>query len=115
MVVIANLGLERTEILSDRVQADPSVFNLVSPIQEDLQKQTSSTIKLIDLRRISNDRHALAHHPCRSVADQRALIAKCQEENVPGNYAHSNALKKIIELIRSLDSNPTRTSLRSVR
>lgn len=112
--MIDKFGLERTEILSDRVQSDPLVFDLISSIQEDLQKQTSSTIELIDLRRISRDRHALAPHPCHSIADQRALLAECQEENVPGNCIHGDALKQIIKSIRSLDSNPTRTSLRSV-
>lgn len=79
MPVTANLGLERTKILGDRTQSDPSVFDLVPPIQEELQKQASPTIELIDLRRIPNERHALAHHPGRSVADQRALIANCPE------------------------------------
>ena len=115
MIVIAKLGLERSEAVDDRVQKDPLIFNLVSLIEEDLQKQTNSTIKLIDLRRISNDRHELAHHVCRSVADQRALIAKCPEENVPCNYVYCNELKQIIKSIRLLDTNPTKTSLRSVR
>lgn len=115
MIVIQTLGLLKSQALDDQVQSDPLIQNYLLPVEQDLQQETKLSIKLVDLRKISMDRHAITHQPTHSVTDQRLLLNKYEQIDLPNDYSYKNVLEKIIDCLQNLDKNPTQTRLRSFR
>ncbi|CAF4995069.1 unnamed protein product [Rotaria sp. Silwood1] len=72
--VIRLLKLDKKEVFTDQVQNHSMVAKLLNPIEEELKLRTNATVKLLDLRKIVSDRHEIAHHDLRTIADQRALF-----------------------------------------
>ncbi|CAF3975851.1 unnamed protein product [Rotaria sp. Silwood1] len=102
--VIRLLKLDKKEVFTDHVQNHSMVAKLLNPIEEELKLRTNATIKLLDLRKIVSDRHEIAHHDLRTIADQQALIDKCEQTTYPDDYPYKITLKQMVDCLKRLDS-----------
>ncbi|CAF2742900.1 unnamed protein product [Rotaria sp. Silwood2] len=88
------LNADNKEVFSDQVQNHPMIRHLLNPIEQELKNQTNVAMKVIDLRKIASEQHAIAHHNLHPIADQRALIQKYLQETYPEDYQYKTELKK---------------------
>lgn len=52
------------------IPKDPSMRNLIEPVEKSLKELINFDLKLITIRKISNERHRSAHHNIKSVLEQ---------------------------------------------
>ena len=104
MSVIEMFGLDKKQPFVDQVQNHSWIQQFLSPVERELQQQTNSSIKLLDLRQISMERHAVAHCSSRTVSDQRTVTKKYDEKNLPCDYLQKNSLEQIIRCLQLRDS-----------
>jgi hypothetical protein len=75
----------------------------VSPIERKIEQSIQQPSRLLDLRKISSQRHRIAHQDIKSFEEQRDFIGKCKQLEFPPDYEFSILLKQMIDHLAALD------------
>ncbi len=97
---------------NELIQGHPMIQSLVTPVETELKKQFNIDLKLLDLRKIANDRHNFAYEPTRSIEQQRCFFSLCANYVFPENYKFTHILQNIIVKLLELDPNVTDSKLK---
>lgn len=106
------LMLNKENVFDDVIQNDPSVKSFIEQIEKELAVQLNQSIKLIDLRRMSIDRHTTARHNIRTIPQQRVFIKDLLNQTIPYEYTYAGTLATITKSLATLDADPTLTKLK---
>ncbi|CAF3914393.1 unnamed protein product [Rotaria sp. Silwood1] len=119
--LLESLKLDQKDVFSDSVQEHPSIVKLVAPIEKELESLIHAPFKLINIRKISHERHSLAHVKMESTDEQQSFIRHMQNEMYPEEYTHTLIIKQIVNWLSVRDvskrrhfENKTKKSLRLV-
>ncbi len=96
------------DVFSDLVQQHSSIVKLITPIETELEKLIHAPFKLINIRKMSNTRHGLAHYKIHSADEQRAFIKHMENEFYPDEYPHTLILKQILGYLSARDDSELR-------
>ncbi|CAF3043303.1 unnamed protein product [Rotaria sp. Silwood2] len=103
MELLESLKLDQKDVFSDSVQEHPSIVKLVAPIEKELESLIHAPFKLINIRKISNERHGFAHVKMKCVDEQQSFIKHMQNEMYPEEYAHTLIIKQIVSWLLARD------------
>ncbi len=68
-----------------KVQRDPSVRQLIEPVEHELAQQWKINLKFTTIRDIADDKHEVAHDPIKTDMDQQRFLAKCNNFTFPAD------------------------------
>ena len=69
MLLIKSLDKEKTNKFDEEIQNDLSIVQWVSPTERRIEKSIQLSLQLLDIRKIANQRHGIAHQDIRSIED----------------------------------------------
>jgi len=106
--------LDKSKIYENIVQNDRSIISLLSPFEANLRRKLKIPAKLIYVRKISNDRHRIAHASTSTVDKQRFLINQMRNEVFPTQYEHGLIVKQMVKFLEDLDIDLNNTKLKDI-
>ncbi|CAF1346058.1 unnamed protein product, partial [Rotaria sordida] len=80
----------------------------VTPIEKELEQLIHVPFKLLNIRKISNQRHGLAHVKIDSVDEQQSFMKHMQNEFYPEEYPHTLIVKQIVSVLSARDVSQLR-------
>jgi len=115
MKLIKVLNMNNTDVFDEKIQNDSLIVQFLSPIEKEVEQFIKFPFKLLDLRKMSNDRHSIAHQDVRSICEQRTFIAQCQQVDPPKEYEHIVLVKHMVKCLATLDAVSVNTKLQAFR
>ncbi|CAF4096042.1 unnamed protein product [Rotaria sordida] len=90
------------------IQGHTSILKLVTPIEKELEQLIHVPFKLLNIRKISNQRYGLAHVKIDSVDEQQSFMKHMQNEFYPEEYPHTLIVKQIVSVLSARDVSQLR-------
>jgi len=81
-------------------------------IESKLKEMATLELKLVDLRKMTSDRHQYAHQPIRSVDEHRDMITKCLNHVYAAEYKYTLMLKNMVLKLAELDQDMSKRELK---
>ncbi|CAF1397714.1 unnamed protein product [Rotaria sordida] len=80
----------------------------ITPIEKELEQLIHVPFKLLNIRKISNQRYGLAHVKIDSVDEQQSFMKHMQNEFYPEEYPHTLIVKQIVSVLSARDVSQLR-------
>jgi hypothetical protein len=99
--------MNQNDVCDEKIQNHGKIVQLLSPIEKEVEQSIRLPLKLIDIRRMSKERHGIAHQPLRTIEEQKSIYRRLSTIGLrvgwdyPIPFHGTNIFYKISVLVRT--------------